>query len=78
MLQGFYYANGVALAPDDSYVVMAETDMTRVHKVWVSGPKVRAHCTAQLRVVAHLVLCLLEHHCCRVGCRLQNRAGMRS
>jgi sugar lactone lactonase YvrE len=41
-LQGFYYANGVALAPDDSYVVMAETDMTRVHKIWVSGPKVRA------------------------------------
>lgn len=36
--KGFYYANGVALAPDDSYVVMAETDMTRVHKIWVTGP----------------------------------------
>lgn len=48
VLQGFYYANGVALAPDDSYVVMAETDMTRVHKVWVTGPKVRACGTLKL------------------------------
>lgn len=41
LVQGFYYANGVALSPDESYVVMAETDMVRVHKVWVKGPKVR-------------------------------------
>lgn len=39
-VQGFYYANGVALSPDDSYVVMAETDMIRAHKIWVKGPKV--------------------------------------
>lgn len=37
--KGFYYANGVALSPDDSYVVMAETDMIRAHKIWVKGPK---------------------------------------
>lgn len=38
--QGFYYANGVALSADESYVVLAETDMIRAHKVWVNGPKV--------------------------------------
>eukprot|EP00775_Hariotina_reticulata_P009351 gene9351-9514_t len=37
--QGFYYANGVALSKDDSYVVMAETDRLRVHKIWLKGPK---------------------------------------
>lgn len=39
-MQGFYYANGVALSPDESYIVMAETDTITVHKVWVKGPKV--------------------------------------
>jgi len=39
-VQGFYYANGVALSRDGSYVVMAETDQLRVHKIWLRGPKV--------------------------------------
>lgn len=42
-LQGFYYANGVALSPDESYVIMAETDTISAHKIWVKGPKVRFH-----------------------------------
>jgi hypothetical protein len=42
-MQGFFYANGVALSPDESYVVMAETDTTTVHKVWVKGPQVGYH-----------------------------------
>lgn len=37
--KGFYYANGVALSPDESFVVMAETDAIRAHKIWVKGPK---------------------------------------
>lgn len=39
-LQGYYYANGVALSPDETYVVMAETDTISAHKIWVKGPKV--------------------------------------
>lgn len=46
--QGFYYANGVALSKDDSYVVMAETDRLRVHKIWLKGPKVS--CQALIRM----------------------------
>lgn len=56
MLQGFYYANGVALAPDDSYVVMAETDMTRVHKIWVTGPGVGAQLQLRSQLLATAVL----------------------
>lgn len=40
-MQGFYYANGVALSPDEDFVIMAETDRLRVHKIWVKGPQVR-------------------------------------
>jgi hypothetical protein len=45
-LQGFYYANGVALSPDESFVVMAETDAIRAHKIWVKGLKVMELATA--------------------------------
>jgi hypothetical protein len=38
--QGFYYANGVALSPDESYLVMAETDRIRLLKYWLKGPQV--------------------------------------
>eukprot|EP00878_Enallax_costatus_P006815 GHUV01007143.1.p1 GENE.GHUV01007143.1~~GHUV01007143.1.p1 ORF type:complete len:316 (+),score=46.82 GHUV01007143.1:490-1437(+) len=37
--KGFYYANGVALSPDEEYIVMAETDRLRAHKIWVKGPQ---------------------------------------
>jgi sugar lactone lactonase YvrE len=40
LLQGFYYANGVALSSDESFLVLAETDRLRAHKVWLKGPKV--------------------------------------
>jgi sugar lactone lactonase YvrE len=38
--QGFYYANGVALSADESFLVLVETDRIRAHKVWLKGPKV--------------------------------------
>jgi hypothetical protein len=37
-----YYANGVALAADESYLVICETDRIRLLKFWLTGPKVRA------------------------------------
>jgi len=38
LLGGLYFANGVALAPDESFVLVAETGRYRVHKVWLQGP----------------------------------------
>ena len=39
--QGLYYPNGVALAADESYLVVAETNRIRLVKYWIKGPKVR-------------------------------------
>ncbi|KAF6259879.1 hypothetical protein COO60DRAFT_1638071 [Scenedesmus sp. NREL 46B-D3] len=39
LAKGFYYANGVALSADESFLVLAETDRIRVHKVWLKGSK---------------------------------------
>lgn len=33
---GFYFANGVALAPDESHVVVAETGAYRLSRVWLT------------------------------------------
>ena len=42
MAAGFWYANGVALAPDESYLVLAETCAMTLHRHWLKGPKVGA------------------------------------
>jgi len=34
-----YFANGVAVAPDESYVLVAETAGFRIQKLWLIGPK---------------------------------------
>jgi sugar lactone lactonase YvrE len=34
------YANGVALAPDESFVAVVETCSMRVRRRWLKGPKV--------------------------------------
>ena len=39
LLSDLYFANGVAVAPDDSFVLVNETGAYRVQKVWVMGPK---------------------------------------
>ncbi len=36
---GLYFANGVALAPDESFVLVAETARYRVQRVWLQGPR---------------------------------------
>lgn len=39
LLRDIYFANGVAVSPDQSFVLVAETGMYRVRRVWLSGPK---------------------------------------
>ncbi|MCL3819522.1 SMP-30/gluconolactonase/LRE family protein [Aeromicrobium wangtongii] len=37
LMDGLAFANGVALAPDESFVVVAETGAYMLHRVWLSG-----------------------------------------
>ncbi len=37
--EGFVYTNGVALSPDEDFLLIAETGRARVHKLWLQGPK---------------------------------------
>jgi sugar lactone lactonase YvrE len=39
LLDGLYFANGVAVAADDSFVLVNETYRFRVRRYWLSGPK---------------------------------------
>jgi sugar lactone lactonase YvrE len=39
VLDGLEFANGVAMAADESFVAVAETGATRVRRLWLSGPK---------------------------------------
>jgi sugar lactone lactonase YvrE len=39
LLQDLQFANGVALAPDESFVVVAETGAYRLTRLWLSGPR---------------------------------------
>ncbi|NOD62648.1 MULTISPECIES: SMP-30/gluconolactonase/LRE family protein [unclassified Ruegeria] len=36
---GFVYTNGVALSPDEDFLLIAETGRARVHKLWLTGSK---------------------------------------
>ncbi|WP_300072182.1 SMP-30/gluconolactonase/LRE family protein [uncultured Ruegeria sp.] len=38
--EGFVYTNGVALSPEEDFLLIAETGRARVHKLWLNGPKV--------------------------------------
>jgi hypothetical protein len=63
--QGFHYANGVALSPDEDYLILVETDRIRLLRHWLKGPKVRAHCARIVRALcAHCVcVCVWRVHC---------------
>ncbi len=37
--EGFVYTNGVALSPDEDFLLIAETGRARVHRLWLSGPQ---------------------------------------
>ena len=39
VLSGLYFANGVAVSPDQTFVLVAETGMYRVRRVWLKEPK---------------------------------------
>ena len=39
LLDSLYFANGVAIAPDNSFVLVNETYMYRIHKYWLKGKK---------------------------------------
>lgn len=39
LARGIHFANGVALAPDDSYVLVSETGSYRVLRYWLTGPR---------------------------------------
>ncbi len=39
LLDGLYFANGVALSSDESFVVVAETYRFRIQRVWLTGEK---------------------------------------
>ena len=36
--EGFVYTNGVALSPEEDFLLIAETGRARVHKLWLAGP----------------------------------------
>ncbi len=40
--EGFVYTNGIALSPDEDFLLIAETGRARVHKLWLVGPKAGA------------------------------------
>jgi sugar lactone lactonase YvrE len=44
LLNDLRYPDGVALSPDESYMLMVETDRIRVLKFWLEGDKVRKQC----------------------------------
>jgi sugar lactone lactonase YvrE len=39
LLDGLYYANGVAVSPDGSFVLVVETGRYRVRRYWLGGPR---------------------------------------
>lgn len=39
LMSGLFFANGVALAPDDSFVLVAETYWGRIQRYWLKGEK---------------------------------------
>jgi sugar lactone lactonase YvrE len=43
LLDGLHFANGVALAPDGSSVLVAETGSYRILRYWLTGPKAGDH-----------------------------------
>ena len=39
LLEGLYFANGVAVSPDQSFLLVAETGKYRIRRVWLKEPK---------------------------------------
>jgi sugar lactone lactonase YvrE len=43
LMSGLRFANGVAVGPDDEYVLVNETGEYRVHRYWLKGPRAGTH-----------------------------------
>jgi sugar lactone lactonase YvrE len=43
LLDGLYFANGVALAPDESFLLVAETSAYRLRRYWLRGERRGTH-----------------------------------
>jgi sugar lactone lactonase YvrE len=43
LLSGLQFANGVALAADESFVAVAETGAYRISRLWLTGPRAGEH-----------------------------------
>jgi len=43
LLDNLYYANGVALSPQEDYLLVNETYRYRIHRHWLKGPKAGQH-----------------------------------
>lgn len=43
LLDGLYFANGVAVGPDDAYVLVNETGAYRITRYWLKGEKAGTH-----------------------------------
>ena len=37
--EGFVYANGLVLSPEEDYLLIAETGRAAIHRLWLEGPK---------------------------------------
>ena len=55
---GFFYANGVALGPDEAFVLVSETCKLRVIRHWLKGPKVISLGNASWAMQMHISICL--------------------
>jgi len=42
-LSGLRFANGVALGPNEDYILVTETIGARIHKLWINGPSKGKH-----------------------------------
>ena len=38
-MEGLFFANGVTLGPNEDYVLVNETGMGRIHRLWISGDR---------------------------------------
>lgn len=43
LMNGLEFANGVALALDESFLIVAETNTCTVHRYWLTGPEAGSH-----------------------------------
>lgn len=55
--EGIWFANGVTLSKDESFAAVVETNVQRVHRVWLSGPKVGSKSALKLRSSMSRLLC---------------------